>query len=120
MANQTVVVAIESSVIQVGGEVYRTKNISQMKVVSVEASALELLTMGRRYAILARISGEDKVLVASRDQEKIYEVFTEIKKAMSEQERGNKAYVSNVVLNGDVVNQSGNFGTGFNNGSIKL
>ncbi len=119
MSAQTIVVDISSSVIQVGGSAYRTDRIDAIKVVEIQASALALLTQGRRYAILIRFADEYIVLVGSKDKEKINEAFYEIKKAMTEHGKGNQQFVSSVTLNGDLVNQSGSFGAGFNRGVVE-
>ena len=120
MAEKSILVDISSSVIQVGGSAHRTDKIDAIKVVKVQASALELMTRGRRLAILIRFAGEYIVLVVSRDEEKTNEAFYEIKKAITEHGKGNRQFVSHVNLNGDLVNQSGNFGSGFNKGVVNL
>jgi hypothetical protein len=118
MAN--VLVNISSAVVEVGSSAYRTDKIDAVKSVGIKASALELMTRGRSYAVLIRFAGDYIVLVQSRDKDTIIEVANKITRAMSEHAKGNPTYFSSVNLNGDIVNQSGNFGAGFNKGEISL
>ena len=118
MAN--VVVEISSGVVAVGSVSYRTDKIDSVKAVKIKASALELMTKGRSYAIVVRFDKEDIVLLRTRDQDTVLEIAKKITKAMSEHARGNNNYFSSVNLNGDLVNQSGNFGAGFAKGEISL
>lgn len=118
MAN--VLINISSAVVEVGSSAYRTDKIDAVRSVKIRASALELMTLGRSYAVLIRFDGSYFSLVRSRDQKAILEVASKITQAMSEHTKGNTHYFSSVNVTGDVVNQSGNFGAGFNKGEISL
>ncbi len=77
--------------------------------------------MKPRHAILMKTVGDSYfVLVGSMDEAKIEELFYRIRDAIAAQTSGNYTYVSEVKLNGDIVNQSGNFAVGFNKGEIDL
>ncbi|MFN4869389.1 MAG: hypothetical protein ACK5JB_03250 [Pseudanabaena sp.] len=121
MGEKVVKVSIESSIIEVSGSLYPVNQISGVKVVAVKKSAWEFLSGGRRYAILLKMQGENySLLVVSRDERSVNNIFSRIKEAIASQAQGNFSYVNSVTLNGDITNQSGNFGVGFNSGVVDL
>lgn len=123
MAKQvTILVDVRASVIQVAGSLYPVNQIAGIKNVMVKPSQWwKRLFVKTRHAILMKTAGDGYfVLVGSIDEAKIEELFYRIRDAIDAQSRGNFTYVSEVKITDDIVNQSGNFGVGFNKGEIDL
>lgn len=127
MEGNSVLVDITSSTIEVSSTVrveklvYALNRIDLIKIVEVKESYLSLAVNGRRkYAIMIRFDRSYIALLVSRDIDKMDEVLYRIRQAISARERGNSNYVTSVTLNGNVINQSGNFEVGYNSGVVDL
>jgi hypothetical protein len=75
----------------------------------------------QRHGIIVKMQGESYfLLVASNEKHNIDDLFLKIKTAISSQGQGNFSYNQSITLHGDITNQSGNFGVGFNTGRVNL
>lgn len=96
--------------------------IAGVKIVEVRASSMvKRMFVSSRYAILTKMIGEGYfVLVASTDEASIKMIFNKIRDAIEARSSGNTTFVSSVNIKGDVVNQTGNFEVGYNEGVVDL
>jgi hypothetical protein len=111
---------ITSDWITVGGSSYTTNDIDRTTKVGLKTNMITLMSAGRKFAVLMRHKHEYIVLVSSRDEEKIDQVVDALKNAIAEARRGNRSYSQVIQMNGDYVNMSGNFGSGFSKGEINI
>jgi hypothetical protein len=109
---------ITSDWVSVGGSSYTTYDIDRTTKVGLKTNLATLFTAGRKFAVLMRHKHEYIVLVSSRDEQKIDQVVDALKNAIVEARRGNRSYSQVIQMNGDYVNMSGNFGSGFSKGEI--
>jgi hypothetical protein len=118
MSSGSISIDISSSTIRVGNSYYKTDKIDSFFFIEEKDSLLSLAVMGRKYSIIIIFERYQIKLISSRDEEKMHEICYKIDKAIAESRKGDKNSISSVTLNGDIVNQSGDFGVGFNSGVI--
>lgn len=118
--SREILVDIRSTVIQVSGSLYSVDKISAIKSVTIKPNFFELISGRRRYALLMKANEDYFLLVGSWSSKKIDEIFYKIRDAIDAKAKGNFTYVSEVKLNGDIINQKGNFAVGFSSGQVNM
>lgn len=117
---KAVLIEIRASVIQVEGSLYPVNKISGVKYVSIKQTFFEsIFVREKKHAILIRTDNDYFLLVGGNESEKINELFYMIRDAIDANSRG-ITYLSEVKINGDIINQKGNFGVGYNSGEVSM